>query len=276
MRILITGTDGFIGKNLLIELKNKHQILEINEDIFDIPKWYDEIYYLLNDFIPEIIFHVGACSDTLETNVNYMMTRNYEFTRCLSEWSNKINCKLIYSSSAANYGTNDVHPSNLYGWSKYVAEQLVIKNGGIALRYFNVYGPLEHNKGKMASVAYQMLKKQENGQEIKLFPLKPKRDFVYVKDIVSANIFAMKNYKENAGNWYEVGNGVARTFEDVLENLNIPYTYHDEKDIPIGYQFHTESKSHKWMVGWKSKWNLENGLQDYILELRNLSSDKIY
>jgi len=276
MRILITGTNGFIGKNLFNELEHKHTILEINEDIFDIPKWYDEIFHLLNDFIPEVIFHVGACSDTLETNVNYMMTRNYEFTRCLSEWSNTMNCKLIYSSSAANYGTNGIHPSNLYGWSKYVAEQLVIKNGGIALRYFNVYGPLEHNKGKMASVAYQMLKKQEEGQEIKLFPLKPKRDFVYVKDIISANIFAMKNYKENAGDWYEVGNGVARTFEDVLDNLNIPYTYHDEKDIPNGYQFYTESKKHKWMFGWESKWNLENGLKDYILELRNLSGDKVY
>jgi ADP-L-glycero-D-manno-heptose 6-epimerase len=276
MRILITGTNGFIGKNLLNELVNNHVILEINEDIFDLPKWYDEIFDLLDDFVPDVIFHVGACSDTLETDVNYMMTRNYEFTRCLSEWSNTMNSKLIYSSSAANYGTNGIHPSNLYGWSKYVAEQLVIKNGGIALRYFNVYGPLEHNKGKMASVAYQMLQKQEEGLEIKLFPLKPKRDFVYVKDIISANIFAMKNYKENAGDWYEVGNGVARTFEDVLDNLNIPYTYHDEKDIPNGYQFHTESKPHKWMFGWKSKWNLENGLKDYILKLRNLGSDKIY
>jgi ADP-L-glycero-D-manno-heptose 6-epimerase len=276
MKILITGTDGFIGKNLLNELRNQYEILEVNEDIFNKPKWFDEIFFLLNNFEPDVIFHVGACSDTLETDVNYMMTRNYEFTRCLSEWSNTMNKKLIYSSSAANYGTNGVHPSNLYGWSKYVAEQLVIKNGGIALRYFNVYGPLEHNKGKMASVAYQMLQKQKEGLEIKLFPLKPKRDFVYVKDIISANIFAMENYEENSGDWYEVGNGVARTFEDVLDNLNILYTYHDEKDIPYGYQFFTESKPHKWMFGWESKWDLENGLKDYVLELRNLSGDKIY
>ena len=269
MRILITGTNGFIGKNLLNELINNHIILEINEDYFNLPKWYDEIFHLLKDFIPDVIFHVGACSNTLETDVNYMMTRNYEFTRCLSEWANDMDSKLIYSSSAANYGTNGVHPSNLYGWSKYVAEQLVIKNGGIALRYFNVYGPLEHNKGKMASVAYQMLQKQKEGLEIKLFPLKPKRDFVYIKDIINANIFAMENYEENSGDWYEVGSGISRTFEDVLDNLNIQYTYHDEKDIPNGYQFHTESKSHKWMFGWESKWNLEDGLKDYIFNLKN-------
>jgi ADP-L-glycero-D-manno-heptose 6-epimerase len=270
MRILITGTDGFIGKNLLNELKNQHEILEINEKIFDLPKWYDEIFFKLNNFEPDVIFHIGACSDTLETDVNHMMTRNYEFTRCLSEWTNTMNKKLIYSSSAANYGTNGVYPSNLYGWSKYVAEQLVITNGGIALRYFNVYGPLENNKGKMASVAYQMLQKQKEGQEIKLFPLKPKRDFVYVKDVISANIYAVENYTENAGDWYEVGNGVARTFEDVLDNLNLTYTYHDEKDIPNGYQFHTESKPYKWMFGWESQWNLEDGLKDYLTFLNQL------
>ena len=80
MKILITGTNGFIGKNLLNELKDQHEILEINEDIFDVTDWYNEIYFKLNKFDPEVVFHVGACSDTLETDVNYMMTRNFEFT----------------------------------------------------------------------------------------------------------------------------------------------------------------------------------------------------
>jgi ADP-L-glycero-D-manno-heptose 6-epimerase len=172
--------------------------------------------------------------------------------------------KFIYSSSAANYGTNDEYPSNLYGWSKYTAEQYVIKCGGIALRYFNVYGPLEDHKGKMASVAYQMLEKQKEGQEIKLFPKKPQRDFVYVKDIISANLFAMKWFEDYQGQWYEVGSGDARTFEDVLDILEIPYTYHNEKDIPKGYQFHTKSNSENWMVGWTPQYNLEKGLKDYL------------
>jgi ADP-L-glycero-D-manno-heptose 6-epimerase len=265
MRVVITGTKGFIGKNLLNELIGKHDILEINEDIFDQPNfWVSELHNRINSFGPEVIFHVGACSDTLETDVNYMMTRNYEFTRVLSDWAKSMNTKMIYSSSAANYGTNRLYPSNLYGWSKYVAEQYVIKNDGIALRYFNVYGPNEAHKGKMASVAYQMLEKQKEGLEIKLFPNKPQRDFVYVKDVVNANLCAMNNYEENKGNWYEVGSGYARTFEDVLDILKIEYTYHNEKDIPKGYQFHTKSSSVKWMLGWEPQYNLENGLSDYL------------
>ena len=264
MKIVITGTNGFIGKNLLNELKDQHDILEINEDIFEIEDWYNEIYYKLNRFDPEVIFHVGACSDTLETDVNYMMIRNFEFTRRISEWCQLLNKKFIYSSSAANYGTNEEYPSNLYGWSKYTAEQYVVKCGGVALRYFNVYGPLEGHKGKMSSVAYQMLEKQKEGQEIKLFPKKPQRDFVYVKDVIKANLFAMENYEENRGQWYEVGSGDARTFEDVLEILKIPFTYHDEINIPERYQFHTKSNPINWMIGWEPKFNLENGLTDYL------------
>ena len=264
MKIVITGTEGFIGKNLLNELKDSNDILEINEDIFDTEDWYNEVYFKLNNFDPEVIFHVGACSDTLETDVNYMMTRNFEFTRRLSEWCQLLGKKMIYSSSAANYGTNEEYPSNLYGWSKYAAEQYVIKCGGIALRYFNVYGPLEGHKGKMASVAYQMMEKQKEGQEIKLFPNKPQRDFVYVKDVVSANLFAMEWFNDYCGQWYDVGSGDARTFEDVLDILKIKYTYHNKKDIPKGYQFHTKSNSDNWMFGWKPQYNLEKGLEDYL------------
>ena len=83
MKIVITGTEGFIGKNLLNELKDSNDILEINEDIFDTEDWYNEVYFKLNNFDPEVIFHVGACSDTLVADVNYMMTRNFEFTRRL-------------------------------------------------------------------------------------------------------------------------------------------------------------------------------------------------
>jgi ADP-L-glycero-D-manno-heptose 6-epimerase len=269
MRIVITGTNGFIGKNLLNELKGSNEILEINEDIFDIKDWYNEVYFKLNDFDPEVIFHVGACSDTLETDVNYMMTINFEFTRRLSEWCQLLGKKMIYSSSAANYGTNEEYPSNLYGWSKYAAEQYVIKCGGVALRYFNVYGPLEGHKGKMASVAYQMMEKQKEGQEIKLFPNKPQRDFVYVKDVVDANLFAMEHFQDNFGQWYDVGSGDARTFEDVLDILKIEYTYHNEKDIPKGYQFHTKSNSENWMFGWTPQYNLEKGLEDYLAFLKS-------
>lgn len=264
MRILITGTNGFIGKNLLNELKDQNEILEINEDIFDLKEWYTEIYLKLNIFNPDVVFHVGACSNTLEIDVNYMMVRNFEFTRRVAEWCQLKNKKFIYSSSAANFGTNEEYPSNLYGWSKYAAEQYVSKCGGVSLRYFNVYGPLEDHKGNMASVAYQVLEKQKNKQEVKLFPNKPQRDFVYVKDVVNANLYAMENYEQNIGKWYEVGSGSARTFEDVLNILNINYTYHNAEDIPLGYQFYTKSNSTNWMPGWNPRYNLEEGLKDYL------------
>jgi len=191
------------------------------------------------------------------------MTRNYESTKIIMDWCVKNNKPMIYSSSAANYGTNNLYPSNLYGWSKYVGEGYVISNGGIALRYFNVYGPGEEDKGKMASVAYQMFIKNVKGEKIVLFPKKPQRDFVYIKDIVSANIHALENYEELGGKYYEVGSGTARTFEDVLNNMGIEYNYTSEDVIPNGYQFYTCSDKSKWMNGWESKWDLEMGIKDY-------------
>ena len=201
-----------------------------------------------------------------------MMIRNFEFTKILSEYSFTSETKLIYSSSAANYGTNNLYPSNLYGWSKYVAEQFVIQNGGIALRYFNVYGPGESNKGRMASVAYQMLEKIRNGEEVKLFPGEPKRDFVYIKDVISANIFAYKNYDDLVYEYYDVGCGESRTFEDVMNILELPYTYYREDEVPLGYQFFTQSNKEKWMPGWYPEYTLEMGLKNYI---ENINGENI-
>jgi ADP-L-glycero-D-manno-heptose 6-epimerase len=262
-KVIITGSNGFIGKNLLNVINDKYDVLEINEDLFNELYWTKSFISTLSNFKPDIIFHVGACSNTLEQDVNYMMTRNYESTRILSDYCFKNNCMMIYSSSAANYGTNNLHPSNLYGWSKYVAEKHVIKNGGIALRYFNVYGPYESEKGKMASVAYQMSLKYKNGEEIKLFPNKPLRDFVYIKDVISANLYALENYEKLKGNFYEVGSGESRTFEDVMNILEIPFTYFEENEIPKGYQFHTQSTPLNWMSDWKPIYNLEKGLKEY-------------
>ena len=263
-KVLLTGSKGFIGQNLKIELiKKGFDVSEINEDIFDSNGWKVELLLQLIRIKPEVIFHVGACSDTLEKDVNYMMILNFEFTKMLVDWSLQNDSKLIYSSSAASYGENNLHPSNLYGWSKYVAEQYVISNNGIGLRYFNVYGPKEEHKGKMASVAYQSYIKNTNGEECKLFPKKPTRDFVYVKDIISANIYAFLNYDNLNKKYYDVGSGESRSFEDVLDNMKITYTYQDEKMIPEGYQFFTCSDKNKWMEGWNPEYNLEKGIEDY-------------
>jgi len=259
--IIITGTKGFIGSNLKRELENTYEILEINEDVFR-GDWRESVSSAFGLDV-KCVFHVGACSDTLETDVNYMMTLNFEFTRHLSDLCKSKKVPLIYSSSAANYGINNLNPSNLYGWSKYTAECYVIGNGGIALRYFNVYGPGEEHKGKMSSVAFQMFQKNERGEDVKLFPKKPKRDFVYIKDIISANLYAAEHYNQLLGKYYEVGSGKAETFEEVLNHLQIPFEYVSETLIPIGYQFYTQSSANCWMEGWKPEYSLEKGLLEY-------------
>lgn len=268
MKALVTGTEGFIGRNLKTELeKQGWEVVTFEErDLKD--NWklnLNEIFALKLD----ACFHVGACSDTLEQDVNYMMLLNYEVTKYLTDLCKQNQVKLIYSSSAANYGTNKEYPANLYGWSKYAGEGYVISNGGIALRYFNVYGPGEEDKGRMASVAYQMFKRHQAGEEVKLFRNKPLRDFVYIKDIVLANIFAFKNgsraFADDLwGNWFEVGSGQAREFEEKMEILDIPYKYHPEEKIPKGYQFFTCSDRGKWMPNWRPEFQLEEGLQDYL------------
>jgi len=263
-KIFVTGSRGFIGKNLLIELgRQGYLTCGFDDSYLNQGNWEEKLIELLNTLNYDAVFHVGACSDTLETDANYMMVRNYESTKIIVDWCVENNKKIIYSSSAANYGTNGRYPSNLYGWSKYVAEDYVRLNGGIALRYFNVYGPGEEEKGRMASVAYQMILKKRNNEDVFLFPKKPLRDFVYVKDVVDANIFALENYEELKGNYYEVGSGVARGFEDVLNNMGITYQYTSEESIPNGYQFYTCSDKQKWMTGWESKWDLETGIKDY-------------
>lgn len=249
-KVVVTGHKGFIGKNLIKRFENAVGI----DESYDLE--------LINGFLdankPDVVFHIGACSDTLVKDVGYVMEVNYLATKWITDWCVKNNSKIIYASSAAIYGTEN-KPANLYAWSKLVGEDYVINNGGIALRYFNVYGPGEEHKGRMASVVYQ----NWGNENIKLFPNKPKRDFVYVDDVVNANIYAYNNYDKLKGKWYEVGSGEAKSFEDIFDYLELSYTYHSEDKIPNGYQFYTKSDTNNWMPGWKSEFNLETGIQKY-------------
>lgn len=263
MNIIITGHKGFIGKNLYKHFENTNNNLKgIDESYLNSTNWKPELLNTLYNFQPNVIFHVGACSNTLESDVNYMMTRNYESTKVIVEFCKSNNVKLIYSSSAANYGIDGKYPSNLYGWSKYAAEELVNDNG-VSLRYFNVYGPGEENKGKMSSVAYQMYIKYKNSESIKLFPGKPSRDFVYIRDVIDANIKAMENYYAIDKAYYDVGSGESRTFEDVLNIMEIEYSYTSESDIPYGYQFKTLANEKLFLPNWRPKYNIELGLNEY-------------
>ncbi len=264
-KVLVTGASGFIGKKLLKILISKDVDAQgLDEEYFETEDWGLTLRRELDLTKPGTIFHVGACSNTLETDVQYMMTRNYESTKIIADWCAENGSELIYSSSAANYGETGRYPSNLYGWSKYVAEDYVVKSGGIALRYFNVYGPGEGDKGKMASFLYQAYVTRKKGEAVGIFPGKPLRDFIYVNDVVSANLHAQMNYAKLNGHYYEVSTGVASSFEQMLEILNVTYLYVDSSLIPKGYQHYTRGDSSKWMTDWAPTYSLEKGVIEYM------------
>ena len=125
VKCVVTGHKGFVGSQLCKELLNlDYDYMGVEKEIFNNEKWNVELENKLSNYEPDVIFHVGACSDTLESDANYMMTLNYEFTKILTNWCVKKDIPIIYSSSAANYGENSIHPSNLYGWSKYAGRRL--------------------------------------------------------------------------------------------------------------------------------------------------------
>ena len=272
MKVLITGSRGFVGSQLKSYLVDRgDKVHDIDDEYLSHQNWKLQLLEVLNTVSPSAIFHVGACSDTLEQRVNYMMVRNYETTKVLSTWCRDKKVPFIYSSSAANYGTNGDYPSNLYGWSKYVAEDYVIANKGVALRYFNVYGPGEKHKGKMASIVLQAYMRYKGDKEpMGLFQGSPRRDFVYIEDVVSANIYALENYEKLSGQFYEVGSGEARLFEDMMNIMDIPYFYRDEVDTPQGYQYFTCSKKERQMTDWEPLHTLESGLSRYKKHLETM------
>jgi ADP-L-glycero-D-manno-heptose 6-epimerase len=269
MNILVTGHLGFIGSNLKKALEERrHDVFGIDESIFVELDWRDKLDELLTNIRPSCVFHVGACSDTLNDDISYVMTRNFDFTYGLSLWCQAYNIPLIYSSSAAIYGNDS--SMNLYAWSKYCGESLVTMANGISLRYFNVYGPGEENKGKMASMFYQAWQNQNNGVVTKLFRMNPMRDFVYIDDVVEANLYALDFYPFFKGKVFDVGTGNARTFENALEHMKIPYEYYDSNvELPKYYQFYTKASEHKFMTNWMAKNSLEVGLEKYIQYLKN-------
>lgn len=265
MIVLVTGSAGFVGSSII---KTKaYNFLTIDDEYFkaDDPKKY--LIDFLDKTNPDIVLHVGACSNTLNVDVNFMMERNYLSTKWLVDWCKKNEKKIVYSSSAAVYGVDGTKPSNLYGWSKFCGEDYVVANGGIALRYFNVYGPGESHKGKMAS----MISQNFNKKEVALFPNRPKRDFVFIDDVVSANLYAIENYEILKGKSYEVGSGNSVEFETIFDNLGIQYVYKKESEIPDGYQFNTFSSSEKYMPGWKPEVNIKEGIRRYMDYLNKVS-----
>jgi len=262
MKILVTGHRGFIGKNLFNRLiADKYNVDSLEMDYLDDPLWKTKLYNKVKN--NDIIFHVGAISDTTLQDSGKMLLYNYEFSKILIDYAYKLNKKIIYSSSAANYGNGDDIPNNIYGWSKKLAEEYGVAKGGnfIALRYFNVYGPGEEHKGKMSSIAYQAYK---NGKQ-KLFPNNPLRDFIYVEDIINANLQSVTS----PSGVYDVGTGEAQSFESLVEGMGIKYTYTDKSKIPSWYQFYTQADKNKWVPGWYPEYDIKRGTNLYKKYLNN-------
>lgn len=250
MAILVTGAAGFIGCNNVLAL-NRVGVsdviavdnLERSEKFVNLAQCQICDFFDKRDFIervrkgtapvPEAIFHQGACSDTMQTDGRYMMENNYRYTLDLFEWAQELRIPFIYASSAATYGESSTFvedvknekPLNVYGYSKYLFDQVLrsrmheLSAPVVGLRYFNVYGPHEQHKGRMASVAFhQYFQFKKNGC-VKLFEGshgygngEQMRDFVYVDDVINV---AMHFLDANVSGIFNCGSGRAQPFNDV-------------------------------------------------------------
>jgi len=249
---VVTGAAGFIGSNLVKAL-NKHGVTNIVavDDLTQGDKFRNLVGCDIADFIDrgefleridggafdgslDAILHLGACSDTMEADGRYMMENNYRYSLDLLEFCQEEEIPFIYASSASVYGSGRVFregaaheaPLNVYGYSKYLFDQVVRRRlhdlhaPVVGLRYFNVYGLNEQHKGRMASVAWHFFNQYRSEGKVRLFEGsggfgdgEQRRDFVSVEDAVKVNLHFLHD-KDTSG-VFNVGTGRAQTFNDV-------------------------------------------------------------
>ena len=252
MAYVVTGAAGFIGSNLVRALNDRGltDIIAVDNltdgDKFsnlvdcEIADYLDQDDFLdvledggLNGAI-DAVLHQGACSDTTARDGRYMMQNNYAYSKRLLEFCTADEVPYIYASSAAVYGARtgfrenpeSEAPLNVYGYSKLLFDQFVRRGAGertnqvLGLRYFNVYGPRESHKGRMASVAYHFFNQYRASGSVKLFEGSggyghgdQRRDFVSVEDVVRVNLYFLE-HPEVSG-IFNVGTGAAQSFNDV-------------------------------------------------------------
>lgn len=242
----------------------------------------------------DYIFHEAAISDTTALEQDLMIRTNVNAYKDLLELAIKHNANMIYASSAATYGNAESPqrvgreaPQNVYGFSKLCMDNLsreYMKKSSVSivgLRYFNVYGAREYFKNSTASMILQFGHQILSGKNPRLFEHSDKilRDFIYIEDIIQANIKAM-NPKESG--IYNVGTGKARSFQDIVDILQLELgTALTCEYIPnpyIGsYQFHTEAdiESTKEMLGYEPRFEMEEGIKDYIGEIKRVYEEEV-
>lgn len=252
MSIIVTGAAGFIGSNIVkaLNARGRTDIVAVDNltkaDKFknlvdcEIDEYVDKKDFLevveggdLGNGI-DAVFHDGACSDTMETDGRYMMENNYRYSLSLLDWCTEEGVQFLYASSAAVYGGSQVFredrsheaPLNVYGYSKFLFDQAVrerleqVSSQIVGFRYFNVYGPRESHKGRMASVAYHFFHQYRASGKVKLFAGsdgygngEQRRDFISVDDVVKANLHFFDH--EEVSGIFNLGTGRSQSFNDV-------------------------------------------------------------
>ncbi|MDP6332877.1 MAG: ADP-glyceromanno-heptose 6-epimerase [SAR324 cluster bacterium] len=304
--IVVTGGAGFIGSNIVKglndageediivvdNLSNAEKHLNLNS--LSIADYIDKDVFLqnLSNFQNlSVIFHQGACSSTTEQDGKYMMSNNYEYSKTLLNHSLENKIDFLYASSASVYGSGKVgfyekreaeYPLNVYGFSKFAFDNYVrrlipqAKSQVLGLRYFNVYGPQENHKGRMASVAYHLYHQLQETGKMKLFEGSGnfRRDFIHVDDTVKINLHF---FESKTSGIFNAGTGKARSFEDiatVLQSLSgsgeiesIPFP----EDLRGKYQEFTEAGLENLRAaGYEQEFmSIEEGMQQYFAKLSN-------
>ncbi len=251
---IVTGACGFIGANIVKALNERgiDNVIAVDNlkkaDKFknlvdcEIADYLDKHEFLEMlqtghfDGAVEAIFHEGACSDTMETDGHYMMENNYRYTLALLDFCLDQEVAYLYASSASVYGGGSIFkesrehegPLNVYGYSKFLFDQIVrrrlatadFSSQVVGFRYFNVYGPREQHKGRMASVAFHHFNQYRATGKVKLFEGcdgyangAQSRDFVYIDDVVKVNMFFL-DHPEKSG-IFNLGTGRAQPFNDI-------------------------------------------------------------
>lgn len=252
MTTIVTGAAGFIGSNLVKALNDRGvtDIVAV-DDLTQAAKFANLVDCEIADYLDrgefverfarggfgavDAVLHQGACSDTMETDGRYMMDNNYRYSLALLDACQARRVPFLYASSAATYGSGPrfveeraaEKPLNVYGYSKFLFDQVVRRRLGEAslaapvtgFRYFNVYGPRESHKGRMASVAFHNFHQFGVDGRVKLFEGwhgygdgMQQRDFVSVEDVVKVNLHFLDH---GTSGIFNLGTGRAQTFNDV-------------------------------------------------------------
>jgi ADP-L-glycero-D-manno-heptose 6-epimerase len=288
-QIIVTGGAGFIGSCVVKHLNDLgYEEIGIVDHLGDSDKWKNLVGKRFRSIIEKHQFfewldgreseiaafiHLGACSSTVERNASYLLENNYHFSVRLAEYALKNSRRFIYASSAATYGNgsmgfSDAHgqlqslcPLNMYGYSKHLFDLWLQRQGVLeqvaGLKYFNVFGPNEGHKGRMASAIAQLFPTALQGGTLRLFKSNTPefrngdqcRDFIYVKDAVRMTCDFLDN---TAGGIYNIGSGEARTWNDLAGAIftalesPIQIDYIDmPSDLSGNYQNYTRAEMSK-------------------------------